>query len=149
MMTDSSGLHPLRSETQQYLGLQLPPPTLENAKSEVAEAWKDLRERMEERADSRLPLLKACARQPRLRFLMPFTSMNLLRFSLTSRFPFADAGCAWHVEGTGLYQVALGPGGPSSELTAMEAAALLERRLPADCRGITPGSWYDLEATEN
>lgn len=79
------------------------------------------------------PLIAAAARRPRLRALLPFTSMYRLCFSRTTGYPYSsDCPLAWPIDG-GLYRVVAPTGQTLGEGDAEAAADLLAAALPAGC----------------
>jgi hypothetical protein len=65
----------------------------------VDHAWRMRLEASDDISKVLMPLLQACARRPRLRGLLPFTSHEVLLFSRTTGYPFdAMLACARPVE---------------------------------------------------
>ena len=91
-----------------------------------------------------LPLVRACMKRPRLRRLMPFTSLDRLCFSRTTGYPFTSECPPAFPLGGGRFGVAMSDAGlPRFEGDAEAIAARLEAELAPDCPAAIHGTADD------
>lgn len=114
----------------------------------LIQTWTSSEER---RSDTRspLPLILAAQNHPELRQLFPFTSLNSLRFSRTTGWPFTN-DCPFAVPiGNGHFRAypatdREGVGDPLGEGDADEVIAILIAHLPPNCGPAVDGTEDDL-----
>lgn len=115
----------------------------------VERAWQDhlawlSREPPKSREGALLPLVAACMSRPRLRRLMPYTSMDRLCFSRTTGYPYTCECPRAFPLGDGRFAMSTSDTGlPPIEGDAEAIAARLEAELAPDCPAAIHGTADD------
>ncbi len=110
----------------------------------VEHRWRYYLDNMNRLVPELEPLLQAAAATPELRQLFPFTSMNRLRLSRCTRYPYT-MDCPFVIpEGDGRYIVVRRDGTRSAPLDTAEAVREVVAGLPPGCGPALDGTAQDL-----
>lgn len=116
---------------------------LAGAEAEVAEAWQDIRRRVEQRSPALLPLVLEAERAPELRRLYPYLTKDRLTFSRCTGYPFTTDCPAVKADAAG-FEIAVRDTPPSRAKDVAEAVLLIVSLLPAGCGAAIQGTADDV-----